>query len=282
MAGAAGLVARLGRRLPLSRVLALAGRVRARLLAPAIVRLAHAHPDAVVPFIVLTSHRTGSNLLVSLLADHPRVHATGEVLSRHVPLALVCPEARSWERLTPARLLHRRVFGRPGVAAAGCKVFYHHGAGFSRSAWAYLAALPDLRVVHLRRRDRLARYVSYLRAMQDGAWLRADGDASTAPQEPVVVDPAGFVAHATMWEQRRRAALERLGGSAVLEVWYEDLVADREATMAAVFSHLGVAPAPVRSSLQRQRTTPLEDVVVEHDGVVAAIADLRWEPTAAD
>lgn len=263
-----------------SSLLAALGRLRTRVTGPSTTRLARQQPDGLVPFIVLTSHRTGSNLLVSLLADHPRVHATGEVLNRHVPLAVLCPEARERERLRPARLLHHRVFARPDVDAAGCKVFYHHGAGFSVQAWAYLSALDGLRVIHLRRRDRLARYVSYLRAMDDGVWMRGPGDDQHVAPPRVTVDPAGFRQHVEMWDGRRRAAEQRIAGRPTLDVWYEDLVADRAGTMERVFGHLDVAPMTVRSSLRRQRTSPLDEVVVDHDRVAEGVADVRWEPDA--
>ena len=247
----------------------------APLAAPVVRRRARSLDPTRTPFLVLGAGRTGSTLLRHLLNDHPGVHCAGEVLNVSNPVRQALPGAREHELLTPARLLHRRVFAVPGVTAAGFKLFYQHGMGSMPTAWVYLDALEDLRVIHLQRRDALARYVSLQRALRDGHWTRT-GDSAPVEQPPFDVDPEHFVWWVDLWRERRARALERLSGRPVLEVWYEDLAADRAGQLAEVFAFLDVPAAPVEAALRKQRTRPLEEVVANWDDVVDAVEPWRW------
>lgn len=248
----------------------------ARFAVPAARRRAHRVGPDRTPFLILGAGRSGSTLLRHLLHDHPAVHCPGEVLNVRNPIRQALPGARERELLRPARLLHRRVFTVPDVAAAGFKLFYHHGMGSLPTAWAYLEALEGLRVIHLQRHDRLARYVSLQRAMRDGRWTRTE-NSGPADETPLALDMDHFAWWVQLWNDRRDAALQRLSGRPLLEVRYEDLAADRATELERIFAFLGVDPAPVEARLRRQRTRPLSEVVEDWDEVSRVAEPLRWQ-----
>ena len=99
------------------------------------------------------------------------------------------------------------------------------------------------RIVYLRRRDLLAQTVSYARATMSGVW-RSDqeGAGSAAPdysQEQLEAAERGILFQQNVWE--RMFDDLRIDP---LELWHEDVLADRAAAVRHVAEYLGVAVDP--------------------------------------
>jgi trehalose 2-sulfotransferase len=120
-------------------------------------------------------------------------------------------------------------------------------AGLDRAA-AFHALLPNVRVVRLVRRDRVAQAVSWARAAQDGVWVVSD-DEPAQPSAPPDYD-AEFIANLERLivegEQGWLDLCDELG-VVPLDVVYEDLAdpATYPATVGSVVAHLGIDPASV-------------------------------------
>ena len=99
------------------------------------------------------------------------------------------------------------------------------------------------RIVHLRRRDRLAHCISYARASLSGVWRHEQERAGA--REPAYSDEAlaaaerGIRVQEQGWEQMFGEL-----GIAPFELCYEDAMADPEATARAVAAYLGVTLQP--------------------------------------
>jgi LPS sulfotransferase NodH len=99
------------------------------------------------------------------------------------------------------------------------------------------------RVVELRRRDRTAHAISYARALLSGIW-RKEQEPDDRP-EPAYSSEA-MARAARMIEQQEAAwqAMYRDLRVEPLVIWYEDVLADPGAALAAVADYLGVALDP--------------------------------------
>lgn len=204
-------------------------------------------PDvaSALPLLVIGAERTGSNLLVSMLATHPRLHFANELFNPRLIDLHVLPWS-SAENVSEALLALRHadpnaLFGHllhQGQAAhathAGFKLLYNHGLVDDRVV-DMLLARPQMPIVHLLRRQRLQRFASLQRAVASDKWS-AQGHETLAPATPVVIALRAMVTdfvQTTQFEQRFRATFQQ---HRMLELDYQDLSDD----LPAATKHLGV------------------------------------------
>jgi LPS sulfotransferase NodH len=219
-------------------------------------------------FIVMSRSRTGSNLLMSLLNSHPNIHAEGEVFS-HL-------RGRPYTRVL-ARTFARQAFF---VKAKGFKIFYYHPQDDpSGEIWNSLAAMDDLHVIHLKRRNVLRTLVSRKLAGVEGRWRSAPGSNQQRPPSDVSVSfdvpelEHGF-RETRAWEQ---AGEERFHDHSVLTLEYESMLDRFEETSCQVLSFLGVPQQRLTSPLEKQHTRSLRDMVVNYDALKLAFTGTDWQ-----
>lgn len=216
-------------------------------------------------FVLLGQARSGSNLVMHSLMEHPEITMLAEALSEEPRARIPLPESKVQAQYEVgedgARFLDRRVFPRvlpAGVHACGMKLFYEH-ARWDRevaTAWDYLLSERSIRIVHLVRRDLLACRVSLEVAFRSRQWiLPVDSDEARAEVPSFALgmdDLQGFFDDAVRWQGWVDEAFTR---HPVLSIEYERDVCGRFLqTMAAIHGFLDVAPAPVEPRLLRQRT----------------------------
>jgi LPS sulfotransferase NodH len=220
-------------------------------------------------YVIASSPRTGSTLLARMLWDSGAVGAPKEYLNpmqiRDWEVRLGGPLSRrthgllrgpavglagrgrwSDERLRAhlARVRERRSSG----GWFGLKIHWHHYQRF----FVVRRRDPDLFLGHpvwirLRRRDRVAQAVSWVRAWQTGAWI-----GSQRVQIPPVYNRQLITARLSDIDSAEAGWDEVLAGREVLELDYEGLSADPAAAMQRVLGHLGVAAGSPGVPLQRQ------------------------------
>ncbi len=156
--------------------------------------------------------------------------------------------------------------------------------------WPRLAALADLRVLHLKRRNLLRRHVSHLVARRSRFWhsWRAGSvehvthlDAPPHPdsvewrpdRRPVVqVDPQAFERDVAEVERWRRHADGALAARPCLEVIYEELCADFQGVGARVQDFLGLPRASLQPAVNKLEERPLRDAVSNYEALRAHFA----------
>jgi LPS sulfotransferase NodH len=145
--------------------------------------------------------------------------------------------------------------------------------------WPRLAAMDDLRVIHLQRRDLLARHLSHRMARTTGSWHAWDPKAvddvthltgrppdaqigRPAGERPrLVIDPAQLAIDFAEVERWRRAAEEALAGRPQLRLTYEELCGDFDAVTRRAQEFLGVAPLPLRPAVAKlEERSPVEAI----------------------
>ncbi|MEZ5117545.1 MAG: hypothetical protein R2737_14890 [Candidatus Nanopelagicales bacterium] len=217
--------------------------------------------EATVPFIVVGRSRTGSNLLIDLLQQSPDIQARGEVIKflHGKPIASAIAEGF-------------RPQGRTTRTRRGFKFFYYHPLdGDPAEAWALLRDIPDLRVIHLVRRDLLATVISRAVLSRTNQSRRLEGsaaafDSSRGALRPFNIDPQAAVDEGLKtiaWEKQvRQFSWHR----DPIEIAYEDLAGDMSMTLRRVAQELDVGvwqahPRHLRQSNPTDRSSLVSNYV---------------------
>jgi LPS sulfotransferase NodH len=230
------------------------------------------------PAVVLTTGRSGSDLLISLLDSHPNIVCRGELL-------------RAMSRVPP---------WHPGLRVDGEAVIAAHearAAGKDVRVFGWKLLTTNLRwfpvqfpqperfleqrtrgglLIVLRRRDYLAQALSWIDAEQR-EYHHTTGTASAF--EPFVVDPEQLLAQVYAYELEDQWLEQVTAGQERLEIWYEDDLVDearREAAVASITDRLGLPFAPTFTDLVAVAPRHPADRVANIDQVAAALEGTRY------
>ena len=162
-----------------------------------------------------------------------------------------------------------------GVKYVGVKILYDHFYAVESVA-DLLTTLKSRRtlVLHVQRRNYLAQYYSLKMAERTGVWL-VNSETPYAPshdQRRLTIYIPDLLLYFGMLFERERMAKKLLQGQQVMDVWYEDFVADPAAGAAEMCRFLGRKPIDLPSITYRQNTFGLADVIENYDEVVATLS----------
>ena len=240
------------------------------------------------PFVVLCAERTGSNLLLGMLAARPDFVVAGELFNlREIlagsvawpdPLTAEHGELLALRARDPAGLLARLHgdAGRAGATHCGFKLMYGHALQDDRIV-AAAAADPRCRVVHLLRRDRLQRWRSHARALATDRWIASVPDDAVRIELPVVATAADFAATEAL-EWRFRAAFARCPR---LELDYEDLTRHLPQAAMRLGELFGVDLGDLQPRTRKTGPATAAEGIANLDELRAAFAGTRWSPLFA-
>lgn len=235
-----------------------------------------------VPYLIVGRSRTGSTLLLRSLKEHPAVVGYGELLrddriNWQSQLGFPTPKQREQYAADPCLFLRERVFGPYGrqVQAVGFKLFYYHAQQPTwRGVWDYLTALPNLHVVHVKRRNLLAIHFSRKVADQTGRW---NGKVAGAPaQGALALDPAECIQDFEETRAWEVACDQRFAGHPLHQVSYEDLAADFAGELAKVQRFLGVEVQPMQPVTAKQERQPLAQRIANYGELKAQFTGTPW------
>lgn len=201
------------------------------------------------PFLIIAPARSGSTLLREMLNRHPEVCCHGEVfgvhrvlgLSKHALHTLDLDAALKLRRRDPVKFLEDQVFAsrRP---VAGFKLLYSQMLQMEFApALQRLIEMPDLRVVHLWRRDLIARHVSEARLRLKMAERQAAPGGARVTMEQVL-RPALVERACRINLAGRACAAQVFARQAGLTLDYEDFIDDHAAQSARLCGFLGIDP----------------------------------------
>ncbi len=230
--------------------------------------------DRPVRFIVLSHYLCGAGLLLSGLDQRPGVKAFGEPLNASEDARRMC----SGHELAAFRLgddgaayLDRQLFGSEAARAAGtvgCLMAYGDARAdrSMHSAWTYLIEDPDIRVIHLTRRNRLEHLVEMTAVERVQGWL--DPSARTPDY---ALAPFSLSSYACQEEFDRQVAHQlwarrAFAGHPLLELEFErDIRGDFRDALVRVCRFLDVDPPglgqPVGAYRPQIRVSPQQLVV---------------------
>ena len=207
-------------------------------------------------FVVLTEGRSGSTLLVRELNRRwPEIKSLGEVFRSDGPTRTE----------TFADIQQATYFESDGQSIVGCKVF---GGHLTPSEWSELLQMESLKVIILRRRNPLRRYLSEAIALRTTRWRELDNQSTGAllsvedRRVTIDVDDLGRRLSNSL---AVFSDFDRLtAGSPRIDVWYEDLSADLDGELRRITSFLGAGEPTVDTPprLIKQNPEPIEDLII--------------------
>jgi LPS sulfotransferase NodH len=236
------------------------------------------------PYCIVTRGRTGSNLLCSLLRSHPKVHDAGEAIGdwsfAHEGSTLRRDLLERGSNAYVASLFRRRRF----ESAAGFKVLYEQ----LEPAYARRQLVPDLlgvvdflqskrtvRIIHLKRRNRLETLVSkeIAFAVREHVLLDGEGAANDVTIRLTPEQCEQEFLRIGAWEERYDEIFHR---HALLQLTYEDLVSDLDYESSRVQEFLGVSRKPLHTRMRKQIRRPMTLVVENYAELEKELAGTPW------
>ncbi len=229
-------------------------------------------------FVIVSSARSGSNLLVTYLRQVSRAACFGEILLERFP------ERAGWDKLVrrldlpvDARRLaaedataYWELFLAQGLRRrrwVGAKAFYYHRRG--DPVWQRFAA-EDHRVIHLWRDATFDQYVSRALARVSGEWKAGEGGGDEDSR--VEFDRADYLGYREALRRDIEAARARYGGTdRYVELEYRQLT--DLAFVAALLERLFGEQVDVREGLKRQRGRPKMEYLTNPDDAEPFVGD---------
>jgi Sulfotransferase family len=228
-----------------------------------------------VKFILLGHRRSGSTVILCGLAEHTNIFMFRELFNESDVVKQdayraglrnsVVAKRRGFDKTKFYKdgedaslfLEHQVFFPRYWTpVAVGFKIFYHHAHDTrgAEKAWEYLFAHPEIRVIHLVRRNLLESFLSLRIAFQTDEWTRAKGEAAPRrelpPQHLPVTECAEYFA-----EIKRQRELARHGfrHHQVMEIEYErDICRNFQGTLHRIQAFLEVPSMDAQQLLEKQ------------------------------
>ena len=233
-----------------------------------------------VRFVVIGVARSGSTMLGSLLNSHSRATAFGELFREGDAIGWDLPHLDARDpadlalyREDPVRFLEEDVFGRRAarMRAVGFKLFYYHARNepFAR-IWDWLRSDPAIHIIHIKRENALAQYLSLERAHRTGRWVAGQqGDtvgtarvaADKRSPDPFRLDPDDCARHFAWLRQQEEETDALFADHPILQVSYEGLAADLSRESARIQAFLGLPQEQLSVATRRQLTIPLPEAI---------------------
>lgn len=217
-------------------------------------------------FVIVTTGRTGSELLVSLLDSHPQIICDSEILS--IP------------RAHPGRfVLRRSSLARARRCAYGFKLVAEHArlqSPHDREGFLRGFAERGFRIIVLERRDLLQQVVSSVRGIETQHHHRQRDHQEFRPMR---VDPVAVLCALAWFEDAVSFVRTALAGAPVLDLVYEDDLLDPECqqrTADRVCDYLGLPPARVQTDLVKIAPRSVADQLENFDEVAALLSQTRF------
>lgn len=198
-------------------------------------------------FAVLSTPRTGSNWLCSILDSHPQLCCHYELFNPARPFFAGSPPPESSDlkarRRDPLKWLDRVVAGSACLNAAAEAIGFKLHLDHRPSVLRYLLFASDLPLILVDRKDRLAQFASFELSQKTGAYT-AD-DPERAPPSPIKFELEAFKRFVEREEGLRsmvRTLLQQTGeADRLFEIDYEDIGNTED--QQALFVFLGVNPS---------------------------------------
>ncbi len=252
-------------------------------------------------FVLVSEARTGSNLLMYAIADHPEVICYGECFREHSNEHFrthIDGSPHAWHRVRggihhellpefdidiPARTVLEEYIYRSdypaGKRAVGFK--YQWFQGRPASPWSttrgLLQELADLRIIHLHRQNLLEQIASARLAQATKQWIVSH--ESDLPVDPPKIHLPVSRVEAFFADQSRNLKLiaEHFRSHRYLRLSYEDLVSDFAQRYEEVQQFLSLtihAPPPPRTIKQSRQRMP--DAIENYGELKAAFVNTPW------
>lgn len=222
--------------------------------------------DKFTKFIVLSTSRSGSNLLISLLNTHPAVRIYGEVIK--------VAYRKGIDDLTS--YVQKKLFApRPGfVKAVGFKIFYSHAS--ENSVWNYLSQDKEIKIIHLKRENLLKQLISKKRSSRTGLYHYIENKHNMY-NSPITIDYETCKNFFESAEETYQRMKYLFCGHECLELFYEDLTSDRVGSIKRVLDFIELSQRELKTSFKKQSAKKPEETLLNYNELKHRFSNTKWE-----
>jgi LPS sulfotransferase NodH len=240
-----------------------------------------------VKFVVLTQARTGSNMLVSMLDNHPEIRCIGEVFNPHSTFGY-----ENWLRKSPLRQITNSYMRdycvekyldslfalktKDNTRAVGFKVIYP--GQFDRwSNFRYYWQTYDFKIISLVRHNLLRKYLSSKIANLEDVWSAQADRGKIVSVKVDVGDLKREIARMdTIYRLIDTLTIEFRG----IQVSYEELSTSRESVMKAILQFLEIKEFDadtLKARTAKQNPYRLDELIENYDEVRSVLRNTQHE-----
>jgi LPS sulfotransferase NodH len=240
------------------------------------------------PLLVICHSRTGSNFLLWLLASHPRIMHIGEPFGTN---ELVHPWVVSRiHEVGSLEYLKERLQRKSNERVTAFKFQYVQFESEFAEKWnipdlkdirAYLSSAKDMKVIHLRRHNRLENLISHRLAAITKKYVLFN-PKKREDHLQVELTPEECVAEFEKVTAFEQYYAELFSAHPLLNVYYEDLYKSTQTEGKRILDFLGINHAPLRERTVKQNIRPMREVLINYDALKLHFTGTVWESVFND
>jgi GR25 family glycosyltransferase involved in LPS biosynthesis len=268
-------------------------------------------------FIILGRARTGSNLLKSFLESHHFIDMKGELFNfngptekelEHIfknPKRYLINEIYTYDsrkRIIRGFKIFYNHFEKGGLNLHNLGFYKYAGKGMKEKmynfnnylkkrnidknkikkilekAFKYIKKDKRLFVIHLKRRNLLKTYFSELKAWKTDQWFEKKQEKNAEKNfKPVKIDYQDLLGYLKQTEFLQKKYDEIFKKHKKIEIFYEDLVNQKNKTMKKIFNFLGVPYVKTTTNLKKQNTLPLSKSISNYKQLKQKFKRTKYE-----
>ena len=218
-------------------------------------------------FVILSSPRSGTHMLRTSLDNHRNIVCLTEMFNPDYTAGKY-----AFAEDTPEQQILDDYIFSPQEWKIRAVGFCLHRAGARFGKWPHLwetlAAMPDLLVISLHRKNLLRRYLSF--------HLRPKRGVPKSPPAPLVLDRNQLIADFQLQAAKIAEFDRQFHDHPLMTVAYEDLCTNYEATMRNVQVFLKVPYRPLRPETPKLASKPLPAAIQNYQELKEQFADTEW------
>jgi LPS sulfotransferase NodH len=236
-------------------------------------------------FIILCAARTGSTMLRHLLNSHPDACCHGEVMGIRMRSFVGIkptgsPLLKKFEQLLaadPVAFMREFVLFPGDMKSVGFKILYNQLA-LPQSADVLAALREDavLRIIHLKRANRLKRLVSHIAAVRVYGINLILNEADKPTPRRFAVSAEECLEDFQLNEAHEKQFADMFADHPLHEATYEDIVAPDSPAREEIQRFLGLEPRPLQTPTLKINSEALSEIVENYGELQARFRDTPY------
>ena len=218
-------------------------------------------------FVIISTSRTGSTLLMTLLNDHENIICEGEIFKNL--------NNKSCEQIWNIFFANKP----KKIEQVGFKLFYFHPNGEDKSVWDFIKNDKNITIIHLMRKNLLRIYLSQRIGLKTKLWTDNINRPNNITLESKKV---------TLNYQECSDALDKMANYQnktkqifknhnYLEIFYEDLVQNKSLEMNRIFTLLNLPVQKVSANNKKQNPENLNELINNYSDLKIKFKNSEWE-----
>lgn len=224
-------------------------------------------------YIITFTPRIGSTWLERLLDSHPEIACNGEAFGKRQGTDM------TW--LGSENFLENIVFRHTTEHSTGCKVSGDQVLipnNWRKTGWNHMwdlvVADPEIKIIHLNRRNPILQYVSMMIRKQGGPTKLTSEDRRV--NRTVEVDVEEFLEITKRNRKEHERFKRELSNHPSIGITYEDMCNDTEHELRRVTEFLGVEYHPMESKLLKINNHPMRKTIRHYDNLRRKLRGTKW------